>query len=366
MTEPDELDADALRAQGIDPDGDASDEELVAIVRVLLNLGLTVDEMVGQDLAYLPGPHMIRPDATLDPATALHFERDPDFARKSGLALGFDLPGDSFKLTPAEVNAVKFFHELRPLLGDDNLLALMRVTGTSLARVARSVVSSLRLNYETPIVEETGSFAEVAQSYSALIQEQLPPFLDATAAVLRRHLARAISQPTVWNVDQAHSATMELLIVGFVDLVGFTSFTERAGAKQFIKAVTAFEGQAQEAVVSNGGTLVKLIGDEAMFVAPTADAAMAIARRMSSPTFIDAGPTSVRVGLASGEVAALGGDYYGMVVNVAARIVSEAEPGEIVVTKSVAAEASATTFEPIGARHLRGISEPVDLYRAVG
>lgn len=350
---------------GIDHPLIDSDDELVEMVAMLLKLGVEIDDMVGADLTFLAAPRLIRPDATIEPGTV--FGRslvDAEFRSRAAVALGYKLDDQSRLLTPAEVETVNFFEDMRSILGDDAMLALMRVMGTSLGRLARSVISALRLHYETPIIEETGSLIEVAAAYREITEAMLPRFLDAASTVLRRHLAVATATPIVWNVDGTQAAMMERLTVGFVDMVGFTSFTEQANLEQFVNALTTFESQANEVIITNGGTLVKLIGDEVMFVAPTPASGIEIARRLAKLPLDGGGPGSVRIGLAAGDVVAVGGDYYGTVVNIASRSVRHAEPDTIVATAEVANGAHASaSFKPIGPRTLRGISDPVDLYQ---
>jgi len=365
MTEGRQLDAKILRALGIDHPLISDDTELVDIVEMLIDLGIDLEEMIGSELTFLAAPRLIRPDATIDPAQAFRNDFDAaDFRAKAGVALGFNIDDDTRLLTPGEVETVTFFNQMRSLLGDDDVLALQRVMGSAMARIARSVISALRLNVETPIIEETGNVAEVAIAYRDITQQLLPPFLEAASNVLRRHLAVAASMPTTWDVDGSHAATLEQLTVGFVDMVGFTSFTERANLAQFVAALTAFESAANEVIVTHGGTLVKLIGDEVMFVAPTPASGVEIARRLAKLPLAGGGPGSVRIGLAAGQVVAVGGDYYGTVVNVASRSVRHAEPDAIVATLEVANGAHASArFEPIGQRDLRGMSEPVELFQ---
>jgi class 3 adenylate cyclase len=359
------LDADRLRAMGINHELFSNDDELVAMVTMLLDLGVELDDMVGVDLTFLAAPRMIRPNATIEPTEVFRGSaEEAEFRGRAAVALGFNIDEDTRLLTADEVDTITFFNEMRVLLGDDDMLSLMRVMGSSMGRLARSVISSLRVHYETPILEETQSLAEVGAAYRAITEQMLPPFLDAAATVLRRHLSVVASSPTPWNVDGSRTATMENLTVGFVDMVGFTSFTEQANLEQFVEALTHFESEAQIAIITNGGTLVKLIGDEVMFVAPTASAGIAIARRLAGLSLTDGGPGALRIGLAAGQVVAIGGDYYGTVVNVAARAVGHAEPDTILATASVVNGAhAATRFDPIGPRQLRGISAPVELFQ---
>ena len=365
MTDGAQLDAAKLRAMGIDHPLIQDDDELVEIVEMLLDLGVELEDMVGAELTFLAAPKLIRPDATVDPARVFRNDFDAaDFRARAAVALGFNIDDDTRLLTPDEVQTVMFFNDMRSIMGDEELLALQRVLGSAMARVARSVISALRLHYETPIIEQTGSLADVATAYRDITEQMLPPFLDAASSVLRRHLAVATAMPTTWNVDGSRAATMEQLTVGFVDMVGFTSFTERANLQQFVAALTAFESQANEVIITNGGTLVKLIGDEVMFVAPTPASGVEIARRLAKLPLDGGGPGSVRIGLAAGQVVAIGGDYYGTVVNIASRSVRHAEPDTIVATAQVANGAHASArFEPIGSRQLRGISEAVDLFQ---
>jgi class 3 adenylate cyclase len=59
-----------------------------------------------------------------------------------------------------------------------------------------------------------------------------------------------------------------------------------------------------------------------------------------------------------------GGDYFGRTVNLAARIVEQADPGKVLVSRDVvdAVGAGPFTFEPVGTFELRGVSEPVPLF----
>ena len=363
MVDSGDLTAVQLRGIGIDHELLAADDELIEIVHMLLDLGIGFDEMRDHDLTYLAGPRLIRPDATIEPEDVFN-DGAAGFRAKAVIALGFNVDEYTRLLTPAEVDTIEFFDAMREVIGDEDMLALMRVMGTSMGRLARSVISALRLHLETPIFEASGSLAEVARAYRALTEDTMTPFLAAASAVLRRHISVATTMPTVWDVDASNAATMERITVGFVDLVGFTSFTEQANLQQFVEALTSFESQAQEVIVTNGGTLVKLIGDEAMFVAPTPASGVEIARRLARLSLAEGGPGSVRIGLATGQVVAVGGDYYGTVVNIASRAVHEAEPDTIVVTAPVANGAHASArFADLGARELRGISEPVALFQ---
>jgi class 3 adenylate cyclase len=76
----------------------------------------------------------------------------------------------------------------------------------------------------------------------------------------------------------------------------------------------------------------------------------------------DSSPVTPRGALAAGEMLVRGGDYYGPVVNLAARAADLAVPYEILASEDVVAGAGAGfRFEPAGRRLLKGFAAPVAL-----
>ena len=61
------------------------------------------------------------------------------------------------------------------------------------------------------------------------------------------------------------------MAVGFADMVGFTMLSQHLGDEELAAVVARFEELAHDTVVALGGRVVKMIGDEVMFVVPTAD-----------------------------------------------------------------------------------------------
>ncbi|MEM7095452.1 MAG: adenylate/guanylate cyclase domain-containing protein [Actinomycetota bacterium] len=355
--------ADQLRKMGIDHPLLADDDELVGVVTLLRELGVDLEAMVDTDLTLLAGPAGLRPDATIDPGDAFDWDDGTDFAREMVLAMGFRVGEDNLLLTPAEVDAVRFFYEQRNVFGDDDTLALLQVVAGSMTRIARSLITTLRMRVELPLFHETGSLLQVIEAYQQSRRDHLEPFSEAMAVLLRRHLARISGTEVLWDLDASEAATAETILVGFVDMVGFTSFTERAGQAALVDTVRTFERRVNSIVVSNGGTLVKLIGDEAMFVASSVADGLAIAAELCCLPLAEIGPSSVRVGLAWGETVAIDGDFFGTVVNLAARAVQVATPDAIYVTDELRRDApESASFVPTGDHELRGISAPVTLW----
>jgi adenylate cyclase len=100
--------------------------------------------------------------------------------------------------------------------------------------------------------------------------------------------------------------------------------------------VARFADLAHDAVVNQGGRIVKTIGDEVMFVTDTAAAAAAIAVALTERTEDDELLPAVRAGVGYGSLLAREGDYFGPVVNLASRLTDLARPGQVLASAEVA------------------------------
>ena len=112
--------------------------------------------------------------------------------------------------------------------------------------------------------------------------------------------------------------------------------------------------------------LVKTIGDAAMLTspepAPLLDAALQLLEATDAEG--EALP-QLRVGMAAGHALSRAGDWFGRPVNLASRITSAARPGSLLVAGDVRRSlGEAYRWSYAGERRLRGIREPVPLYRA--
>ena len=119
--------------------------------------------------------------------------------------------------------------------------------------------------------------------------------------------------------------------------MGFTALSRRMTPRELTDTIERFESTAHETATAKGGRVVKLIGDEVMFVAIDAGAACDIALTLVEHFAGDPAVTP-RGGLTYGALINRGGDYYGPVVNLAARLAELAVPNELLVTPELAAK----------------------------
>lgn len=128
--------------------------------------------------------------------------------------------------------------------------------------------------------------------------------------------------------------------VMFTDIVGSTSLNEMLGDEAWAGVLGQHRDLVRAATAEHHGAEVATQGDGFLvrFDAP-ADAvrcAVEIQRRLAGRRAAGEAVPEVRVGIHAGEAVDHGGDVLGHVVNLAARVMDAAGPGEILVTEQVA------------------------------
>ena len=332
----------------------------------LESLGVTIPAMQKADalgeLPPLASDQRMLGGPILGKAEALEIAAmdEEDFDRYAN-ALGFQRlewsPDDSLGFTRAEAELFAGFDAITEMFTDEDALAFVRVIGTSLNRLGEAAVSLFMGDVETRMLASGHDDFEIAKmGYEAT--GLMDGFTDTLDPILRRHLMQANERARDAMISPEERLQYRYA-VGFVDLVGFTERSASMTPHELARFIRDFEAQAHDVVNREGARLVKLIGDEAMFTAPDADAVCRSAKGLL--TAFGEGDDAVvpRGGVALGDVIALGGDYFGPVVNLASRLVDEAVPSEILVSADVVEAATSCTFEPAGRRMVKGFSDPV-------
>ena len=144
----------------------------------------------------------------------------------------------------------------------------------------------------------------------------------------------------------------------FTDVEGSTRRWE-ADADDMRAALAMHDGVLREAIEAHGGFMFKHTGDGvcAAFSSPRSavDAAVAAQRGLELP---------VRMGIATGEAELRGIDYFGAVLNRAARVMAAGHGGQILLAESTAALLSGVDLLDLGPRRLRDLPTPVGVFQA--
>jgi predicted ATPase len=143
----------------------------------------------------------------------------------------------------------------------------------------------------------------------------------------------------------------------FTDIEGSTRRWE-ADADGMRKALAAHDEVLRKAIETHGGWLFKHTGDGvcAAFASPRSavDAAVAAQRELELP---------VRMGIATGEAELRGADYFGAVLNRAARVMAAGHGGQILLAESTAGLLSGMDLLDLGPRRLRDLPTPVGVFQ---
>ena len=208
----------------------------------------------------------------------------------------------------------------------------------------------------------------------------------------RKRLLRAIAalgtgetvakSPSPAPASSPATAECRPITVMFCDLVGSTSLAAKLDAEDWRTLVNTYLDEASAAVTALGGHVLKKLGDGlmALFGYPHAQendaeravrAALAIQRALveinARNATRGAPELSARIGLDSGQVVIdATGEVFGDAPNMAARVQSAAEPGSVLITMNVQRQVVGLfVVEEQGAREVKGVAEPIGLYRIV-
>jgi len=142
------------------------------------------------------------------------------------------------------------------------------------------------------------------------------------------------------KTDHAGRPSAEILTFLIADIRGYTSFTQEHGDEAATRLAMKFAEIAREGVEARDGTVVSYRGDEALCVFGSARQAIRAAVDLQL-TFADevtldpSLPLRVGIGLDAGEAVPVDDGYRGGALNLAARLCSQAGPGEVLASQGV-------------------------------
>ena len=251
-------------------------------------------------------------------------------------------------------------------------LELCEVWGHQMRFIAHAEIMSYDVNLARPRIGGAASPIEAAAQLAPLTRAMLRVLDLFPQPLHRRHMLQAIELGTDTTLASAVETAEQLApgevltAIGFVDLTGYTTLTEAEGDRQALAYARRLERIVREASHSHDFRVVKRLGDGFMLASGSATELLSgllyVVRAAEDSDDIPA----ARAGIAYGRAVSRGGDYFGHTVNVAARVLDQAMPAEVLVSDECVEEAGSGPFgfhEPRDAK-LKGIREPVRLWRA--
>jgi adenylate cyclase len=371
------------RAAGLyDPAAPGADERR-ALLEYLTSRGATLEQLVGAHaLGVLPG---VAGDLVSRRGTArvsvdqIAARSGVSVARVTRALLAAGLPvGPDTEVPEDLLDLMAAFEAGAQLMGDDAILAFTRVLGASAINIAEAAVALFWAEFGPGSVSEgpdelvrariseaaTAAFLAVPDVLAKIVLEQFERAQQRAQTV--RGWAGPVTSDGVQPVAGTDGPT-ETVALGFVDLVGSTAWAHQLNLREQNLALTRFESAAWSSAVLAGGRVVKMIGDEVFFAAPTADAACRIGTEVCRAAVEDPLLPPARGVVGTGLATPREGDYFGPLVNLLSRLVKTGGPSELVVTEPAAKDLdphrwSLHELTPVD---LRGVPEPVRVFTVV-
>jgi class 3 adenylate cyclase len=197
------------------------------------------------------------------------------------------------------------------------------------------------------------------------------PFLTAKR-LLSNQTFRDIYRTDTLDVDQGLKVTSLTFL--FTDLKGSTALYDRVGDIVAYDLVREHFRILQDIVSSEGGAVVKTIGDAVMATFPTPDRAVSAALRMRDSVQKLRNDLLIKIGIHEGPCLAVTLndrlDYFGQTVNIASRVQSLADSRAIFATKSVVENSQVSKILKAGklklterSAALRGVADKMAVFQ---
>lgn len=245
------------------------------------------------------------------------------------------------------------------------LLQLTRVYAQSVRRIADAEVRLFHLFVHEPMIRDGLSEIEMAEELGDLARRTSPTAVPLFEYLHDRYLRYFLEQDVIGHMESDFGGDTNLdqirTTLCFIDLTGFTRFTEEEGDATAFSVIEQFT-ETVEATLPPEASIVKTIGDEVMVVSP--DAASLAEWAVGFLALFTDRPKP-RAGIHHGAVVFRDGDYFGSQVNLAHRVVNRALGGEVLITDEVAATIEGhpdLVTDPIGEVDLKGFPVPTPLF----
>jgi class 3 adenylate cyclase len=243
------------------------------------------------------------------------------------------------------------------------------------------------------LTRRSSGFSERDRSLFASLASQLSMGMENARlyhqldGLFRAYMSPDVATALLADPEQAAlgGAVVEVTAL-FADLRGFTGFSERSTPEEIVVMLNRYFEHATAAILDEGGTVVQFVGDAmmALFNAPArqddhpvraARAALAMQAAVEATAASSPGWPRFRVGVNTGPalVGNIGStalrsfNAMGDAVNVAARLESVAQPGQVVIGETTRAQLPAdAAVEPLGELAVKGRQSGVVAYRLFG
>jgi adenylate cyclase len=326
-------------------------------------------------LAFLDAPVMATPERLDRSYQQLAADRGIplSFVQALHQSLGFAPPQPDDRAGEDDVTMLEVAETFRGAGGQDEAtLRLLAVYADSLRRIAKAEADYYETNIERRL-RATGLDERRLIEFGTRFGDRIIGLLERTIFMIyRRHREHIWTEHAINHVEEAleGSGLEERLprppAICFVDLTGYTQLTEERGDAVAAEVAGRLAALVTDIARRRSGRPVRWLGDGGMF--HFREPRMAVLAGLDvvegAPS---AGLPAAHVGIHTGPVISQDGDVYGRTVNLAARIASYAQAGQVVVSEDTTHRSGhddTLRFHPLGPVELKGVTRPLALYQA--
>ena len=342
--------------------------------------GLSVETVLGLinkgalSLAFLDAPVMALPERLDSSYEQLAAERGVSMSFVGALhqSLGFAPPEPGDRAGEDDATMLEVAGLFRGAgVGDDATLRLLAVYADSLRRIAKAEADYYEANVERRLRAEGLDERQLIE-LGAQLGDRVSGLLERVLLmVYRRRREHVWTEHAVNHVEEAlESSGLQQRVpqppaICFVDLTGYTRLTEERGDEAAAQVAGRLVALVNDISRRRGGRPVRWLGDGGMFYFREPGTAV-----VAGLDLVERGPAvdlpPAHVGIHTGPVISQDGDVYGGTVNLAARIASYAQAGQVVVSQETTQRSGdrQVRFDPLGAIELKGVAKPLPLYQA--
>ena len=246
-----------------------------------------------------------------------------------------------------------------------------RFFGENMRRLAESQVRSFMSEVVEPTLASGTPILEVLERAAPMSGAIQPAGEELVGWLHWRHFEAAVVHETVQLLETlmeragfAPARPAHPPAISFLDVGGYTRLPEEGPDEKAADLAAGLTRVVWNSSYARGGRPVKFLGEGVMFHFP--DPRQAVLSALDIIDELDRSDMpAARVGINAGPVVFRDGDYFGRTVNLASKITEYARPREVLVSQDVVRETEdGIRFEPVGNIALRGLLEPVPLFRA--
>ena len=253
---------------------------------------------------------------------------------------------------------------------DEAVMRLFAVYADALRRLSKAEADLYEANIEERL-RTTGRSERELIEFGTEFGNRVSAALErALIMVYRQHRVHVWTEHSVIHVEAAldaegvESYEPQPPAICFVDLTGYTRLTEERGDRFAADVAAQLASLVKDISRRRGGKPIRWLGDGGMF--HFRDAGFAVEAGLDMVEQAPAtGLPPAHIGIHAGPVIFQDGDVYGQTVNLASRLASVAQAGEVVVSEAVARQSAGVRFEEIGPVALKGVTVPMRLFRAM-